>query len=79
MARYFFDMNDGDFFSRDEEGAQFAIFEDVESEAVRAITDLVRGARSASKLANIGVAVRNEAGQTILTMRLTLDIVRTPQ
>ena len=77
MARYFFDMKNGDHASLDEEGGEFATLKDVESEVIKTLADIAHDARSASDIASIGIVVRNKAGQTVLTMSLKLDIVRT--
>ena len=78
MARFFFDLTDGSLSSRDDEGAVFTTLAAVEAEAIRTLVDAAKDARAPADVADVGIAVRNEAGETVLSMVLRLDVLRTP-
>jgi hypothetical protein len=78
MERFFFDLTDGNLSSRDDEGAVFATLVAVETEAIRTLVDAAKDARVPADFADVGIAVRNEAGETILKMDLQLNVLRTP-
>ncbi|KQQ44640.1 hypothetical protein ASF58_20805 [Methylobacterium sp. Leaf125] len=73
MARYFFDIHDGNAFFRDPEGTECSGKEDVRIEAMRSLPEIARQfipSRSADAQA-FTVLVRDETGTMIYTATLT--------
>ena len=78
MGRFFFDLTDGGLSLRDDEGAVFTTLAAVETEAIRTLVDAAKDARVPADFADVSIAVRNEAGETVLNMDLHLNVLRTP-
>ena len=74
MARYFFDLTDGAHTLIDEEGTELDSLKDAESEAATALADIARDALRSQDFSKLGIAVRNETGEVVLTMSVKFDI-----
>jgi hypothetical protein len=73
VARYFFDIHDGNLFFRDPEGHECSNLSEVRQEAMRALPEIARQAipnRDADAQA-FTVLVRDEQGATIYTATIT--------
>jgi hypothetical protein len=77
MARYFFDLQDDDGTSLDEEGLEFSSLRRMQEEAACSLVDVARDAhirRDGNIMRNLAVTVRNESGMTVLQVRMKLEI-----
>ncbi len=73
MTCYFFDINDGDKFTKDDTGLELDGVESVHAEAARALPDIARDVLSRSdNERNVVVDVRDEEGRPALMAALTL-------
>jgi hypothetical protein len=77
MARYFFDLQDDDGTSVDEEGLEFSSLRRVQEEAACSLVDVARDAgmsRDSNIMRNLAVTVRNESGMTVLQVRMNFEV-----
>ena len=76
MARYFFNMHDGDVTStRDEVGSVLPDIDSIRQEAVEATVEVIKGHLLAtSDKASWIVQVTNEAGHTVMVLSLLASI-----
>ena len=79
MARYYFDLMNGDEITLDEEGSELPSIARVQEEAARSLTDLARGvanrATQESKARRMGIEVRDNTGP-VMQVRFTFDVRR---
>ena len=70
MARYYFDLRDGDELAVDDEGFELPDLEAVQREAVRSLGDLTRDAAGESicDLADMAIEVRDDDGPVMQVM-----------
>lgn len=79
MARYYFDIHDGDQSSVDEEGRDFRDLDEVQVEAALSLADMARDAIRAggkTSIYRIAIHVRDDAG-AVMKARFAFDIERT--
>ena len=72
MPRYFFDTDDGERSLRDEEGSEFPSARDAHDAAVRLLPDIARDALRDGKGTRFAATVRDERGQPIVRVTLSL-------
>lgn len=79
MARYYFDLRDGEDFAPDEEGIELATIERVQEEAARSLADFVRdAARHEEQTGNVrhtAIEVRDDHGP-VMQLAFTFDLKR---
>ncbi len=73
MPRFFFDTYDGDFFAPDNEGLDLEGIEAAKLQAQKALPDMARDKLPDGDQRVFKVSVRDEAGQVVL--RVTLSLV----
>lgn len=73
MPRFFFDTFDGEEYVPDENGLDLQDVEAAKLEAQKALPDMARDALPNENFRSFVVNIRNEAGQTV--MRLALSLV----
>jgi len=71
MARYFFDLINGDGPISDEQGQEISTREEISREVSRILTDIAREELPGSEEGMISVEVRDEQGQPVFTGRLS--------
>ena len=72
MPRFFFDTYDGDFFAPDNEGQDLEGIEAAKLQAQEALPDMAEDKLPDGDQRVFVVSVRNEAGQVVLRVSLTL-------
>ena len=73
VPRYFFDTDDGDQRSEDEQGLEFADDEAARREAIAALPEMARDKLPNGDHRDFSVRVRDEAGNVIYTACLALN------
>jgi hypothetical protein len=73
MARYYFDVRDGESFTRDEEGFDFPGDERARDEAVRALAGIVKDALPGSARREIAIEVR-KGKKPLLTAKVIFEV-----
>ena len=76
MARYFFDIHDGDHFTPDDTGLELRDLEAAKAEAKKALPDIVKDEMPDGDRRDFVVVVKDEAGQSILRVTLALAVER---
>ena len=72
MARYFFDIDDGERHSRDGEGTELADREEARREAISILPDIAREELPDGNDRVFSCSVRDESNRVIFLARLTL-------
>jgi hypothetical protein len=65
MARYFFDIREGDRVAIDEEGIEFSHVEAAQEEAARSLADLARDRIACQPFCQMTIAVRDDDGPVV--------------
>ena len=73
VPRYFFDIHDGDHFTPDHEGVELEGIEAAKTEAKNTLPDIVKDQMPDGDRRDFTVTVREESGQAVL--RITLSLV----
>jgi hypothetical protein len=73
MSRYFFDLNNGDGPTRDEEGLELPSRAQVSKELARILLDVARDELPDSDRAVISITVRDERGTAVSVASLTFN------
>ena len=76
MPRFFFDTREGSNFTPDDEGLEFPDLDAAEKEAATAAAEIGRDRLPRGDARNVTIEVRNEHGQRVLTVRVTMEIDR---
>ena len=76
MPLFYFDAGDGASFHSDEEGLEFPDLDAAEREAAEAAAEMGRDRLPRGDTRDITVEVRNEHGQRVLTVRVSMEIDR---
>jgi hypothetical protein len=79
MPRFYFDTYDGDRFLADETGIEFEHIKAAKAEAQKALPDMARDALPDGSHRTFVVSVRDEAGQVVLRVALSLVVEEGPQ
>jgi hypothetical protein len=74
MPRFFFDTSDGERFFPDEEGLELESIEAAKSEGQKALPDMAKDALPNGNFRSFVVSVRDEGGQVVLRMALSLVV-----
>jgi hypothetical protein len=73
MARYFFDLINGDGPVRDNEGQEISTREEISREVSRILSDIAREEFPERGKGSISIEVRNESGQSVFTGHLSFQ------
>ncbi|WP_436109899.1 DUF6894 family protein [Neorhizobium tomejilense] len=73
MARYFFDLINGDGPVRDNEGQEISTREEISREVSRILADIAREEFPERGKGSISIEVRNEFGQSVFTGQLSFQ------
>ncbi|ARM89288.1 hypothetical protein RHEC894_CH03011 [Rhizobium sp. CIAT894] len=73
MARYFFDLHNGEGPTRDEHGTELRSREDIPKEVTRILLDVARDELPAGDRTTIAVIVRNESGDPVTVASLVFS------
>ncbi len=65
MARYYFDVTNGDGLERDDEGQELRSLDDVQREAGKILSDIAKDEIPVSRSVSIKVVVRTGDGATV--------------
>ena len=76
MPRFYFDVLDGDSFIRDDTGFQLVSLDVAEDEAIRAAAEIGRDGLPKRLSSELCVRVRDQHGQTVLTVAITMTVRR---
>jgi hypothetical protein len=74
MPRFFFDTSDGESFFPDEEGMGLESMEAAKAEGLKALPDMAKDALPDGNFRSFVVSVRDESGQVVLRMALSLVV-----
>ena len=74
MARFYFDFDDGETFTRDERGVELEDVEAAKAEAVRSLPTIAKDELPDGDRRTFVVIVRDAAGRQILTAQLSLVV-----
>jgi hypothetical protein len=77
MPRYYFDIQKGMTVTPDPDGLELDDLGAAECEAVRTVAEIGRHLLPASEARDVAIAVRNEHGEPVMTVTLSLTIERT--
>ena len=72
MSRFYFDFCDGTCSSRDTDGLELDSIQAARVEAVQGLIEIIRGRRFKEDAAELMLVVRDAAGLTALTAKLSL-------
>jgi len=76
MPRFYFDIRAGSSFVPDCEAIEFPDLDTAEREAVKAAADIARGWLPKGDARKVTIDVRNEQGERVLTITVTMHIER---
>jgi hypothetical protein len=79
MPRFYFDARAGSRFAQDLKGMEFPDLDAAEREARKAVIGLAREFLPKGDARKVKLEVRNERGERVLTIRVTMDIERSAQ
>ena len=74
MPRYYFDIQDGDLFTPDDDGVELEGVEAARDEAARTLGEMARDVLPGTARRVLKVEVRNEAKQPLLEARLMFEV-----
>jgi hypothetical protein len=74
MPRYYFDVSDGDKFTRDDEGLEMGDLIEASKAAVAALPEIARDVLPDGDHRDIIVQVRDQTGEVLIRSKLTLDV-----
>lgn len=73
MRRYYFDVDDGETFLRDEEGVESSSLDEVHDEAVALLPEIARRVLPLDETREFFVRVRNDADRVIFKATITFE------
>jgi hypothetical protein len=76
VPRFYFDVREGDSFTRDTDGLEFNSLNAAEYEAARAAAEIGREDLPTGKAREVTVEVRDEHGQQVLTVAVAMTVRR---
>ena len=76
MPRFFFDVREGPRFVPDEDGLELPDVDAAEHEAAEAAASFERDMLSKGDVRDVSVEVRNEHGQRVITVTVTMQVER---
>ena len=78
MARYFFDLLEGDLLAVDEEGLELSSLRAVQAEAAKSLADMARDAvhsfPPATGRQNMAIEVRDAAAGPVMQVKFTFEV-----
>ena len=74
MARYFFEVHDGEVFAPDDQGVELANLDAAKNAAVVALADIARDELPDGRRAEFAIRVSDAAGTHIFTVKLAVAI-----
>jgi hypothetical protein len=74
MPRFYFDVRDGENFTRDNEGLDFDGIRQAQTEAARMLAEMMKEAMPDGSRCDMGVEVRDEAKRPLLKVQLTFAV-----
>ena len=78
MPRYYFDIRDGEYVQKDNEGTVLNGVAEAKAQAVRTLPDLARDEMPSGPQREFVIEVRDENGRPVLAARLTLILEMFP-
>ena len=75
MPRYYFDINDGEHFDRDETGVEACGLEEAQAQAVSILPDVAREVLPDGGYREISVLLRDSIGKSVFRAMLTLRCI----
>jgi hypothetical protein len=75
MPRFYFDLIEDDHLTPDEDGLDLESLEAARLEAQRGLAEMVRGAMPDGDNKMMALKIRNESGQTPLTVMITMTVI----
>ncbi len=79
MSRYYFDVQDGEAFTRDEEGLELPGLKAAEDEAAKTLPLLASDSLPDGNRRDFAIVVRDDADHPVVRVRLALTIERLEQ
>ena len=76
MPRFYFDVREGARFTSDEAGVELDSLDAAEYEAACAAAEIGRDQLPKSDTRNISIEVRDERGQHVVTVKVSMEIYR---
>jgi hypothetical protein len=76
MSRYFFDVREGQKLTPDDDGVEFDSLDAAEHEAVCAAAEIGRDRLPKGDSREVTVEVKNEHGQRVLTIKVSMEVDR---
>ncbi len=76
MPRFYFDVREGESFTSDDEGQEFASLDDDERLAAEAAAEIGRDRLPKGDAREVTIEVRNEHRQRVLTVTVSIEIHR---
>jgi hypothetical protein len=74
MPRFYFDVRDGESFTRDDEGLEFAGTHEARVEASRALSEMIRDAMPDGSYKAMAIEVRSEDRKPLLKVQITFAV-----
>jgi hypothetical protein len=79
MPRFYFDLRENGSFIEDEEGALLPDIDAAQAEAERGITEMAHHKLSEDGVRHMTIDVRDDSGEKVLSVTLSLDVKRSSQ
>ncbi len=76
MARYYFDVRDGEVLTRDDEGLEFRGIDAASDEAARTLAEIACDVLPGAAHRVLAIEVRDETRELVLKAQLTFEIAR---
>ncbi len=76
MPRFYFDIREGVRLTPDDEGLEFDSLNAAEYEATRTAAEIGRDRLPKGDVREVTIEVRNEHGQRVLTVKVSMDVDR---
>jgi len=79
MQRYFFDLQNGDGFTKDDEGRELPSRKAINLEIAKILLDVAQDEMGSIDHMNVTVTVRDDAGKTVSLASLTMNNIWTAE
>ena len=74
MPRFYFDVRDGEYVQKDDQGVELYGIQDAKDHALRALPDIARDEMPDRNRREFVIEVKDENGRAVLTARLSLTV-----